>query len=353
MDPLSRSPAAAVERALAARARSGAPGGTASRPLASGDGWSVSDVVCTSGPDDRPFEERHSRVGIAVVAAGSFGYRAGSGRALLSPGSLLLGNAGACFECGHDHGAGDRCVAFHYEPELFERLAADAGAGRSERRFRVPRLPPLRVSASLVARALAGLERAPSVPEHESLSAKHVRQRLESNATWEELALELAARVVVLAAGLPRGGAPLPLAAEAKVARAVRAIEAEPDGDHGLSQLARRAGLSPYHFLRSFERVTGATPHQFVLRTRLRAAALRLAAEKERVVEVAYASGFGDLSNFNRSFKSEFGATPSAYARDLGGRSATNGSSPTRFASVLRIGSIQREAGGTTPFSRA
>src|SRR5215469_2963034 len=32
------------------------------------------------------------------------------GRATLVPGALMLGNPGACFECGHDHGVGDRCL---------------------------------------------------------------------------------------------------------------------------------------------------------------------------------------------------------------------------------------------------
>src|SRR2546430_5544229 len=30
---------------------------------------------------------------------------------LMTPGSLLLGNAGQCFECGHEHGLGDRCLS--------------------------------------------------------------------------------------------------------------------------------------------------------------------------------------------------------------------------------------------------
>ena len=51
-----------------------------------------------------------------------------SGRTLLTPGSLLLGDAGGCFTCGHQHGEGDRCLAFHFEPAFFEQLAADAGA---------------------------------------------------------------------------------------------------------------------------------------------------------------------------------------------------------------------------------
>jgi AraC family transcriptional regulator len=78
------------------------------RLLARGDRWTVKDVVCTSGPGDRSFEEQHSQVSIAIVVAGTFQYRSTTGRALMTPGSLLLGNAGHCFECGHEHGRGDR-----------------------------------------------------------------------------------------------------------------------------------------------------------------------------------------------------------------------------------------------------
>ena len=128
-----------VERALARRAVDGSPGGISARPLAEGKGWTARDMICTSGPQDRPFEERHSGVSIAIVVAGSFQYRSAAGRELMTPGSLLLGNPGDCFECGHDYGAGDRCISFHYDPDYFACLAAGAGTD-----FRGPRLPPLR-----------------------------------------------------------------------------------------------------------------------------------------------------------------------------------------------------------------
>ena len=99
-----------LERALAHRALHGSPGRPAARVLAEGEGWALTDVVCTSGPKDRPFEECHSNFSIVIVAAGTFQYRSQAGRELMTPGSLLLGNAGQSFECGHEHGAGDRCL---------------------------------------------------------------------------------------------------------------------------------------------------------------------------------------------------------------------------------------------------
>lgn len=285
-----------LDFALAERERAGSAGGTRGRRIASGDGWSVTDVVCTSGPEDRTFEERHERVGIAIVVAGSFGYRAATGRALLTPGSLLLGDAGCGYECGHDHGRGDRCLAFQFAPEAFERIAADAGLAARARRFGRPRLPPLRETAPFVARAAAGLAGAAEI-------------------SWEELAVELAGRAVTLAGGLPSDGGALPVKTESRVAAVVRRIEREPAGDASLAALAREAGVSPYHFLRAFERATGVTPHQFVLRTRLRTAALALATEGGRVIDAALDAGFGDLANFHRAFRAELGVTPAAFRR--------------------------------------
>ena len=288
-----------LERALARRAVNGAQGRPTARVLAHGSGWTVADVVCTSGPHDRPFEERHAHVTIAIVAAGSFQYRSAAGRELMTPGSLLLGSAGQSFECGHEHVAGDRCLAFGYAPDYFEGLAADAGV-RGSTEFRLFRLPPVRALAPLVARACAGLAGSMDVP-------------------WEELSVRLAAQTVWLAAGLSPDSRGTPPGAVARVTRAVRIIERHPDAALALGSLAQEAGLSPYHFLRTFERATGVTPHQYIVRTRLREAAMRLAAEPARILDVALDCGFGDVSNFNRAFHAEFGINPRAYRRHTAG----------------------------------
>ncbi len=217
----------------------------------------------------------------------------------MTPGSVLLGNAGQSFSCGHEHGTGDRCLSFSYTPAFFERIAADAGATQTA--FRALRLPPIRARCRRwpreAGRHTAGINRL----------------------TCEELCLKVAARAVQLDHDAPlRAGADP--SSVARVTRVVRMMESQPDDSHDLASLARTAKLSPYHFLRMFEAVTGTTPHQYILRIRLRRAAILLAAEPARILDIALDSGFGDVSNFNRAFRTEFGVSPRVYCRLQDGR---------------------------------
>jgi AraC-like DNA-binding protein len=91
---------------------------------------------------------------------------------------------------------------------------------------------------------------------------------------------------------------------------------------HSLAELARSAGLSLFHLLRTFKSVTGLTPHQWRLRARLRAAAKLLATTRAPVTDVAFDVGFEDLSNFIRTFRAEFGISPRRYRLAATGRNA-------------------------------
>jgi AraC family transcriptional regulator len=271
-----------------------------SRLLASGPGWSVSDVVCTAGPYDRPFEERHESACIAAVTAGSFQYRTRQGAAVLAAGAVLLGNDGAHFECGHEHGTGDRCLSFHFMPDYLEAIvAAVPGARRAP--FDIPRLPPSLPLISLIAAAEAARDDG-------------------DDAALEELALRLAGAVaaaLVESCGVTRRPSRRD---EGRISDALRRIEADAHERLGLAVLARRAAMSPYHFLRTFRQVVGMTPHQFVLRTRLHRAAVCLRRTDEPISTIAFDVGFEDLSTFNRRFRRVMGSSPSAYrARDAGG----------------------------------
>ncbi|HEX2452801.1 MAG TPA: AraC family transcriptional regulator [Vicinamibacterales bacterium] len=278
-----------VERALARRRTHGEPGRLDARPIAKGHGWTVEDIVCSCGPEDHPYDEQHDTVALAIVIAGTFQYRGSgsNGREMMTPGSVLLGSPGQSFECGHEHGVGDRCLSFHFTPEYFEAITA-----RAERAFRSLRLPPVRTLSPVIADACAALAEPTDVQ-------------------WEELGIRLASRAVQVDAGIDLDRRAISPAAVARVTRTVRLIEAQPARElTTLVYLAREAGLNPFHYLRTFERVTGTTPHQYLVRARLRAAATRLALEQVHILDVALDAGFGDISNFNRAFRAEFGVSP-------------------------------------------
>jgi AraC family transcriptional regulator len=259
--------------------------------LASGPGWSVSDVVCTGGPRDRPIPERHDAACIAAVTHGTFQYRSSLGAAVLAPGAMLLGNHGTCYECGHEHATGDRCLAFHFTAEhLQEIVAAVPGAQRLE--FAAPVLPPLPQLVPLIAAAEAARDDA---------------------AELEELALRLPGAVAAALAGTERDARAPSARDERRITRALRRIEASANQPLSLAGLAREAAMSRYHFLRTFRRLMGMTPHQLVLRTRLARAAVRLRRTREPIAAIAYEVGFNDLSTFNRRFRQVMGVHPGAY----------------------------------------
>lgn len=260
--------------------------------VASGPGWRVTDVICNSSSHDKPFEEQHDGVSIAVVTRGSFQYRTRQGSAVLVPGALLLGNAGACYQCGHEHAIGDRCLAFHMTPQCYEEAVAESPGARSISLSRAS-LPPLPQLVAVLADAQAARDDADA-------------------RALDEIRMRLAGAVTTLLAPLARRRSPS-AHDERRITAAVRHIEAHAEHQLTIAALARVAAMSPYHFLRTFRQVTGVTPHQFILRTRLHRAALRLRAGDEQIASIAFDCGFNDLSTFNRRFRRMTGVTPGDY----------------------------------------
>ena len=268
--------------------------------LTSGPGWHVSDVICTAGAADQPFEEEHQDFCVAAVTSGTFRYRTQQGTAMLAPGAILLGNAGTCYECGHDHGSGDRCLSFHFTPASLEQIVA-AIPGARRLTFRMPRLPPLPALAPLLAEAEAARETG-------DIEA------------FEEFALRIAGAAVAAASGAATIRRAPSRRDQKRVAEAVRLIELDSDRPISLAELADETATSPYHFLRTFRHVAGMTPYQFLLRTRLNRAAVRLRISDDSISSIALEAGFNDLSTFNRRFRRVMGETPGDYRGRRAGR---------------------------------
>jgi AraC-like DNA-binding protein len=84
-----------------------------------------------------------------------------------------------------------------------------------------------------------------------------------------------------------------------------------------ISQVAREAVMSPFHFIRQFQAMFGETPHQFRIRARLDRAKDLLALSDYSVTDVCMEVGFTSLGSFSDLFARRVGASPSRYRRQV------------------------------------
>jgi len=250
----------------------------------------VSRYRCDAGPDAQPFTEMHEGYSVSYVRKGSFGYRTRGNAYELVAGSVLVGCPGDEYVCTHDHHiCGDECLAFHLSPGFVDLIGGDQ---RTWRTAGLPPLPELMVLGELAQVAAEG----------------------QSDVGLDELGMWFASRFVEVVGGQ---GKPAPKSAGARDRqRAVDAamwIDANSHDDIGLDGAASEAGLSSFHFLRLFSQVLGVTPHQYLVRSRLRHAARLLADDERPVTDVAFDVGFADLSNFVRTFHRAAGVSPRGF----------------------------------------
>jgi len=254
----------------------------------------VASYRCDAGPDAQPFAELHEGYSVSYVRKGSFGYRTRGQAYELVAGSVLVGCPGDEYVCTHDHHVcGDECLAFHLSPGFVDLIGGD------RKTWRTGGLPPL---AELV--VIGELAQA-AADGH-------------SDVGLDELGMWFASRFVEVVSdraksgsastAVPRGGG--------RAVDAAMWIDAHSQHDIGLDGAAAETGLSSFHFLRLFSQVLGVTPHQYLVRSRLRHAARLLADDGSRpVTEVALDVGFADLSNFVRTFRRAAGVSPGGFRK--------------------------------------
>ena len=129
----------------------------------------------------------------------------------------------------------------------------------------------------------------------------------------DEVGVSLAARFVETVSGMARNGHRA--GDRRRAVEAARWIDAHSSEDIDLDRIATTAGLSPFHFLRLFSGVLGVTPHQYLVRSRLRNAARLLADEERPITDIALDVGFADLSNFVRTFHRAARVSPRSFRK--------------------------------------
>ena len=252
---------------------------------------SVMDYRCGATPGDRPYTEWFSTHSISYVRKGSFGCCSRGRNYELVPGSLLVGHAGDEYTCTHDHHAGgDECLSFQFTPEIVETI------GHDPRIWRLGCIPPL--SKLMVLGELA-----------QSASQG------DCDASVEEIGLILVRHFSELLSDRTRGRSNPAARDRRRAVEAALWIDAHSHEDIGLDAIAGESGLSVFHFLRLFTRVFGVTPHQYLLRSRLRHAARILTEDTRAITSVAFDVGFSDLSNFVRTFHRAAGMSPNRFRR--------------------------------------
>jgi AraC-like DNA-binding protein len=105
---------------------------------------------------------------------------------------------------------------------------------------------------------------------------------------------------------------PLRFSGLPNVQKIVKVIDREPERSVSLQAMADMAGVSRFHFLRAFARVTGATPHAYIVQRRVRLARRLLAAGQE-LGQASADAGFADQSHMTRAFVRQLGMTPARY----------------------------------------
>ena len=239
-----------------------------------------------------PDREQATGWTIAFVRAGGFGIEAAGEHSWLRPGSVLITRPGLEFRCTHREACpNDVCHSIAFDARAIgDAEHAWTRAGWSAREVATPRL--------------AGVER-------------RLARAVEALDTFEVERWSLAALSALVTDstdGRARGHYAVGARQVDAVTATCVAIEADPVARRSVADRAREVGMTGPQLTHAFRRYLGLSPHQYVVRWRL-AAAASLLDEGWNVSESCYRSGFENLSHFCRAFARALGVRASAWSR--------------------------------------
>jgi AraC-like DNA-binding protein len=98
-----------------------------------------------------------------------------------------------------------------------------------------------------------------------------------------------------------------------KLRRATEFVDSNLDQVIHLEDMAKVAEVSLFHFHRQFKKMTGLTPHQYIVQRRIERAKILLAQSNLPIIDVAARVGFLDQSHFTTTFRKLTSMTPRVY----------------------------------------
>jgi AraC family transcriptional regulator of arabinose operon len=98
-----------------------------------------------------------------------------------------------------------------------------------------------------------------------------------------------------------------------RIRRVITVLDQQYRDPPSVEQLADEVGLSASRLAHLFREEVGRSIQSYLLERRLIMAAMLIVQTHERISQIAYSVGFGDVSNFNHAFKRRFQMSPRQY----------------------------------------
>jgi AraC-like DNA-binding protein len=233
----------------------------------------------------------HDQFGIGVIHQGAQKSLSGRGMVEAGPGDAITVNPGEVHDGAPIGDLGRAWRILYFEPQVIEAAVHDMSEGGARSfEFSSPVLGDERLAGRF--RALFA-----AMTANDAAAAPVLR---------EELLL------ILFAALRPKQGG-VRETVPAAIALAKAMIDDDPAHPVTLAELAETSGLGKYQLLRGFFRVTGFTPHAYLMQRRIDQAR-RMISRRMPLAEAALAAGFADQSHMNRVFVRRYGVSPGIYA---------------------------------------
>lgn len=233
---------------------------------------------------------------MGIIEQGCMGFHHENGTYLVPPGSISLVNPGTMHTGYPQAEQGWTYRNFFIDPSIFQEIMTLTTGTEIVPHFPYPVITDTQISKLLI-KAHISLESSPIRLERETLLYEALSLLIRKYATAKVLGQE-------------------PTICHPGIRRACNLIEDTYQKDLSLDDLAEAANLSRYHFLRTFRKQTGLSPHTYLLQVRANRAKQHLSGGAT-ISETALNCGFCDQSHLTRRFKKIYGITPGRFLAGL------------------------------------